>query len=115
VTSASRNLYPKDGKAFSSKIFVPIYQWTQYNWEDCKVNTNHCENLKSHKGHFKATELWQHITDLSKHLHTYMLNIFNIKTLFKTKTNEGINASWGLCIGLKQYTLIHFVLIFIAM
>jgi hypothetical protein len=26
VTSASRNLYPKDGKAFSSKIFVPIYQ-----------------------------------------------------------------------------------------
>ena len=58
-----------------------------------KVNTNHCENLKSHTGHLKATELWQHITDLSIHLHTYMLNIFNIKTLFKTKMNKGINES----------------------
>jgi len=41
-------------KAFSSKIFVPIYQWTkQYNWEDFKFNTNHCENLKSQTGHLK--------------------------------------------------------------
>ena len=45
-------------KAFSSKIFVPIYQWTQQcSWEDCKVNANHCENLKSHTGHFKV---WGH-------------------------------------------------------
>jgi hypothetical protein len=102
-------------KTFSSKMFAPIYQWTQqYNWEDVKFNTNHCGNLKSHNSHLKAAELLQHITDLSKYFHTYMLNIFNIKTLFKTNMNEGTNTSKGVCIGLQQYTFIHFVCIVFA-
>jgi hypothetical protein len=58
VTSASTKLYPEEGKAVSSKIFVPIYQSRQqYNSEDCKLNTNHCEDLKSHTGYLTPTEV----------------------------------------------------------